>query len=96
LRAAAVQLNSGDDKGRNLEVAERLVRAAADDGAELIALPEKWNLLAGGEQLAAGAEPLDGPSLGAARSWARELGVHLLAAASASARARAGRTTPRS
>jgi predicted amidohydrolase len=79
LRAAAVQLNSGDDKGRNLEVAERLVRAAAADGAELIALPEKWNLLAGGEQLAAGAEPLDGPSLGAARSWARELGVHLLA-----------------
>jgi predicted amidohydrolase len=79
LRAAAVQLNSGDDKGRNLEVAERLVRAAADDGAELIGLPEKWNLLAGGEQLAAGAEPLDGPTLGAARSWARELGVHLLA-----------------
>jgi predicted amidohydrolase len=55
------------------------VRAAADDGAELIALPEKWNLLAAGEQLAAGAEPLDGPTLGAARSWARELGVHLLA-----------------
>jgi predicted amidohydrolase len=79
MRAAAVQLNSGDDKGRNLEVAERLVRAAADDGAELIALPEKWNLLAAGEQLAAGAEPLDGPTLGAARSWARELGVHLLA-----------------
>ena len=79
MRAAAVQLNSGDDKGRNLEVAERLVRAAADDGAELIALPEKWNLLAAGERLAAGAEPLDGPTLGAARSWARELGVHLLA-----------------
>ncbi len=79
MRAAAVQLNSGEDKGRNLEVAERLVRAAAADGADLIGLPEKWNLLAGGEQLAAGAEPLDGPSLGAARSWARELGVHLLA-----------------
>jgi deaminated glutathione amidase len=90
LRAAAVQLNSGDDKGRNLEVAERLVRAAADDGAELIALPEKWNLLAGGEQLAAGAEPLDGPSLGAARSWARGLGVHLLAG-SISERTREGR-----
>ena len=26
-----------------------------------------------------GAEPLDGPSLGAARSWAGELGIHLLA-----------------
>jgi predicted amidohydrolase len=79
MRAAAIQLNSTADKERNLASAERLVRAAAADGAELIALPEKWNLLAGGEEMAAGAESLDGPSLGAARGWARELGVHLLA-----------------
>jgi predicted amidohydrolase len=79
LRAAAVQLNSTDDRERNLAAAERLVRAAAADGANLVALPEKWNLLAGGAQLLAGAEPLDGPSLTAARSWARELGIHLLA-----------------
>jgi predicted amidohydrolase len=79
LRIAAVQLNSNDDKDRNLAVAERLVRAAAADGAEFVALPEKWNLLAGGEELTAGAEALDGPSLGAARGWARELGIHLLA-----------------
>jgi predicted amidohydrolase len=79
LRAAVVQLNSSGEKARNLEVAERLVRAAAADGAELITLPEKWNLLAAGEELVAGAEALDGPSLGAARGWARELGIHLLA-----------------
>ncbi|HSK50697.1 MAG TPA: carbon-nitrogen hydrolase family protein [Solirubrobacterales bacterium] len=79
MRAAVVQLNSTADKPRNLAAAERLVRAAAADGAELIALPEKWNLLAAGEELLAGAEPLDGPSLAAARDWARELGVHLLA-----------------
>ena len=79
MRVAAVQLNSNGDKARNLSVSERLVRAAAADGAELIALPEKWNLLASGEEMAAGAEPLDGPSLSAARAWARELGVHLLA-----------------
>jgi predicted amidohydrolase len=79
LRAAAVQLNSNADKARNLAAAEHLVRAAAADGAELVALPEKWNLLAGGEDLLAGAEPLDGPSLAAARGWARELGIHLLA-----------------
>ncbi len=79
MRAAAVQLNSNADKARNLATAERLVRAAAADGAELAALPEKWNLLAGGEELVAGAEPLDGPSLTAARGWARELGIHLLA-----------------
>jgi predicted amidohydrolase len=79
LRAAAVQLNSTGEKERNLATAGRLVRAAAADGAELVALPEKWNLLARGEDLLAGAEALDGPSLSAARGWARELGIHLLA-----------------
>lgn len=79
MRVAAVQLNSNGDKARNLAAAERLVREAAGDGAEFVALPEKWNLLAGGEELVAGAEPLDGPSLGAARGWARDLGIHLLA-----------------
>jgi deaminated glutathione amidase len=79
LRVAAVQLNSTADKARNLAAAERLVRAAAADGAELVALPEKWNLLAGGEELLAGAEALNGPSLTAARAWAAELGIHLLA-----------------
>jgi predicted amidohydrolase len=79
LRAAVVQLNSTNDKARNLGAAERLVRAAAVAGAELVSLPEKWNLLAAGAELVAGAESLDGPSLTAARGWARELGIHLLA-----------------
>jgi predicted amidohydrolase len=79
VRVAAVQLNSNGDKARNLAAAERLVRAAVADGAELVALPEKWNLLADGAELVAGAEPLDGPSLSGARTWARELGIHLLA-----------------
>jgi deaminated glutathione amidase len=79
MRAAAVQLNSQEDKQRNLEVADRLVGAAARDGAELVCLPEKWNLLGGSEALIGGAEQLDGPSLSAARCWARDLGIHLVA-----------------
>jgi predicted amidohydrolase len=79
VRVAAVQLNSNGDKERNLAAAERLVREAVASGAEFVALPEKWNLLAGGEELVAGAEPLDGPSLTAARGWAADLGIHLLA-----------------
>jgi predicted amidohydrolase len=79
MRAAAVQLNSTDDGDRNLEVAERLVRAAATDGAELVVLPEKWALLGSPKALLEGAEPLDGPALTAAAGWAAELGIHLVA-----------------
>jgi deaminated glutathione amidase len=79
IRAAAVQLNSTADKARNIETAERLVRAAASDGAELVVLPEKWNVLGDAEALLAGAEAIDGESIGAAASWARELGITLVA-----------------
>jgi predicted amidohydrolase len=79
MRAAAVQLNSTADKERNLEIAERLVRAAAADGAELVALPEKWNVLGAPEVLIEGAEPLDGRTIAAARGWSRELGINLVA-----------------
>jgi deaminated glutathione amidase len=79
MRAAAVQLNSTDEYDRNLEVAERLVRAAAADGAVLIVLPEKWTVLGSPEALRSSAEPLDGPALSAAAGWARELGIFLVA-----------------
>jgi predicted amidohydrolase len=79
MRVAAVQLNSTTDKERNIATAERLVRAAAAGGAEIVALPEKWNLLGPPEELRAGAEPLTGESIAAATGWARELGIHLVA-----------------
>jgi predicted amidohydrolase len=79
VRAAAVQMNSKQDKQGNLGTAERLVRAAADDGATLIVLPEKFNVIGPHDQLVEGAEPLDGPTIGWARALARELGVDLVA-----------------
>src|SRR3954452_17501808 len=79
MRAAAVQLNSTDEYERNLEVAERLVRAAAADGAELVVLPEKWTVLGAPEAIANRAEPIEGPALSAAAGWARELGIFLVA-----------------
>jgi predicted amidohydrolase len=79
MRVAAVQLNSTADKPANLASAERLVRAAAADGAGLIALPEKWTVLGSPEELRANAEPLDGPALRAVAEWARELDVVILA-----------------
>jgi deaminated glutathione amidase len=79
LRAGAIQLNSTEDKHRNLSTAERLIRGAASDGADLIVLPEKWNLLGTPAQLSAGAEPLDGPSIAMAVGLARELEVEIVA-----------------
>jgi predicted amidohydrolase len=80
VRVAAVQINSDDEPDRNIEAAEKQVRAAAAAGAELVALPEKWSLLGPGELLAERAEPLDdSAAVAAARAWARELGIDLLA-----------------
>jgi predicted amidohydrolase len=79
VRAAAVQLQSTPDRDRNLEAADRLTRAAAQAGAELVVLPEKWPALGTPEQTIAAAEPFHGPILQWARSTARELGIDLVA-----------------
>jgi predicted amidohydrolase len=70
---------STPDAARNLDAADRLVRAAAAAGAELVVLPEKWPVLGDEETTAAGRQPLDGEALTWARSVARELGVDLVA-----------------
>jgi deaminated glutathione amidase len=77
--ASAIQLNSTEDKPRNLQIAERLVRRAAKEGAELAVLPEKFNVIGSPEQLLDGAEPLDGPTLRWAGALAGELGIWLVA-----------------
>ncbi len=79
MRAAAVQLNATEDTDRNLAIADRLVRAAAGRGAELVVLPEKWSVLGTADQIAAGAQPLDGECVTWARGIAREFGIDLVA-----------------
>jgi deaminated glutathione amidase len=80
LRAAAVQLQSTNDRDRNLEAADRLTRAAAADGAQLVVLPERLDLRGTAEDYAAGAETLDsGRPVAWAKQVARELGIDLVA-----------------
>ncbi len=79
MRVAAVQLTSTADFDANLAAADRLTRAAACDGAQLVVLPEKWSALGRAEDLVAGAQPIDGPAITWARAAARELGVDLVA-----------------
>ncbi|MFU8816515.1 MAG: carbon-nitrogen hydrolase family protein [Pseudomonadales bacterium] len=86
-RIAAVQLCATPDVERNLSQAERLVRQARDQGAQVVALPEAFAFL-GPEQdklvllerLPVGehASATPGPILLRCQQLARETGVHLI------------------
>jgi predicted amidohydrolase len=80
MRAAAVQLNSTADRDRNLAQAESLVRAAAEEGATLVALPERFDVRGDPADYERAAEPLD---TGSAARWAstlaNDLGIDLVA-----------------
>ncbi|HEY5160131.1 MAG TPA: carbon-nitrogen hydrolase family protein [Gaiellaceae bacterium] len=79
LRVACIQLTAGSDKAANLEQAERLVTRAVSLGAELVVLPEKWNLVGDSEALQVGAETLEqGESVRAMADWAKRQGVVLV------------------
>lgn len=78
MRVAVVQMTSGASVAENVARAEELVGEAAPE-SDLLVLPERWNLIASRDLTRAGAEPLDGPSLTAARRWASEAGVAILA-----------------
>jgi len=79
LRVAAVQLNSTEDVAANLQTADRLVRRAARDGAQLVVLPEKWTVLGRGEVMQECAQTLEGEAVSWARAIAREHQIDLIA-----------------
>jgi deaminated glutathione amidase len=79
LRVACVQMTSGPEKAANLEKAEKLVARAAATGADIVALPEKWNAIGDGDVLHAAAEPLEGgETTEAMAAWARSHGITLV------------------
>ena len=72
-RAAAVQMTSTEDREKNLAVAHRLTRRAAEEGAALVALPENFSYL----RLAPRnryADDLDGEMVDRLRDWAATFG----------------------
>lgn len=79
LRVAAVQMNSQADKAANMARADRLVRESVAGGANVVLLPEKFNVMGSSADYRANAEPLDGPTVTWARELARELAIDLVA-----------------
>ncbi len=57
------QMNSREEKGSNLNMAEALIDGLAEKGARLIMLPEYFLFLGDTAEIPDHAEPIDGPSL---------------------------------
>jgi predicted amidohydrolase len=76
--AAAVQMNSGENKATNLSAAGALIERAAAEGARLIVLPELFNCLGHFEQMLAAAEPIPGPTSNWLAEQARRHGILLV------------------
>jgi deaminated glutathione amidase len=77
LRVAVAQMNSRDDKPKNIETALRLIDRAAATGARLITLPEVWTFMGPDAGKPAAAEPIPGPLTDLLAERARRHGVYL-------------------
>ena len=78
ITAAAIQMSSTPNREENLETAERLMRAAAASGANLLTLPELWSCHGLEKVYKENAEPIPGPTTDFLGNLARELGVYVL------------------
>ena len=59
MRIAAVQMNSGSIISENLAVASKYIADAANDGADLVVLPENFSLMAKNHSQRLGAAKLE-------------------------------------
>lgn len=76
---AAIQMTTREDKEQNLLTAMRLIRQAAQQGAQWVGLPETFSWMGPKSDFPKAAEPLQGPTLTLLSELAQELGVAILA-----------------
>ena len=79
IRAACVQFSARADKSENVALMAHLVAEAAQRGADIVLLPEKWNAWMDGPRLRPLAERIDsGETVDAMTRWAREHSINLI------------------
>ena len=76
-RIAAVQMNTQGDKDINLEKADKLIDEAASLGAQMVGLPEMFNILGPEDYLLDGAEHIPGRTSQFLASKARQHGIYI-------------------
>ena len=77
-RLALCQIGGSPDKEANIAKADRYIREAAANGAQVIALPEMWNCPYSNDYFRKFAEPADGRCVQFMSEIAKELGVYLI------------------
>ena len=76
-KIAVVQMDTGNDKGKNLAQAERYIDEAAAAGAALVTFPEVMNLDGANVGEGGGAEPIPGYTTARLAAKAREHGIYI-------------------
>lgn len=74
---AVLQMNSGEDKAKNVETALRLIDQGAETGARMVVLPEIWPYLGDDAGNRANAETIPGPVTDALAAKAKQHGIYV-------------------
>ena len=77
-KIALCQMACVDSKEENTRVAGAMIKKAAENGADIISLPEMWPCLYDAAYFRANAEPEGGPLTEKMSEWAKENGVYLV------------------
>lgn len=77
-KLALCQMKGSFDKNESRKNAEKFIREAAANGAQVISLPEMWNCPYSNDYFREYAETADGPTVKFMSGLAKELGVYLI------------------
>src|SRR3712207_540337 len=78
-RLAVCQVSVTDDKGRNIDNAERMIRKAVENGAQMVVLPEIFNSPYDTRCFSKYSEVFPGQTSSRMMNLAKELSIYLLA-----------------